>query len=82
MLIIPLKDFLLGGDKQLRAFAKGGKQLLAVFVVWQAKYGNTTRTSDTDVIFLGNLLCLVTLDLNSMGVRELQNQHGVSRYIL
>jgi hypothetical protein len=42
MPIVPLKDFLLGGGKQLRTFTKGGKQLLAVFIVRQTKYGNTT----------------------------------------
>ena len=52
MLIVPLKDFLLGGGKQLGTIAKRGKQLLTVLVVWQAKYWNTTSTGDTDAIIL------------------------------
>ena len=73
MLIVPLKDFLLGGGKQLGTIAKRGKQLLTVLVVWQAKYWNTTSTGDTDAIILRQLLCLVTTDLNRMGVCELQH---------
>ena len=73
MLIVPLKDFLLGGGKQLGTIAKRGKQLLTVLVVWQAKYWNTTSTGDTDAIILCYLLCLVTTDLNRMGVCGLQH---------
>ena len=73
MLIVPLKDFLLGGGKQLGTIAKRGKQLLTVLVIWQANYWNTTSTDDTDAIILRYLLCLVTTDLNRMGVCELQH---------
>ena len=73
MLIVPLEDFLLSSGKQLGTVAKGGKQLHAVLVVRQAKYWNTTSTGDTDAIILCYLLCLVTSDLNRMGVCELQH---------
>ena len=73
MLIVPLEDFLLSSGKQLGTIAKRGKQLLTVLVVWQAKYWNTTSTGDTDAIILRQLLCLVTTDLNRMGVCELQH---------